>query len=71
MFNRTLKMTKPFENMRWVLVYGDSVYHFDSFESGNRTQLLIGGTLIPEFYFESDYKNINPPKKEYIHIQEV
>jgi hypothetical protein len=64
-------MTKPFENMRWVLVCGDSVYHFDSFKNGSLAQLTIGGALMPEFYFESNYKEINPPKKEYIHIQEA
>lgn len=62
-------MIQPFGNMRWVLVYGDSVYHFDSFKNGSLAQLTLGGVLMPEFYFESDYKEINPPKKEYVHIQ--
>ena len=65
MFNNTMK--KPIENLNWVLVNGDTVYHFTNFKEANKHQLIIGGSLMPKFYFESNYKDIVLPKSEYKH----
>jgi hypothetical protein len=64
-----MEITSSLENIGWVIVYGDSVYHFESFDNANRYQLIIGGALMPKFYFESHYKEINPPKSKYIYIK--
>ena len=60
-------MKKPIENLNWVVVNGDTVYHFTNFKEANKHQLIIGGSLMPEFYFESNYKEITQPKSEYKH----
>lgn len=47
----------------WVIVKGEKVFHFDTFEEATAHNTLLGGHLMSKNYFENHYKN------EYVTIQ--
>lgn len=41
----------------WVIVKGETVFHFETFDEATAHNTLLGGHLMSKVYYESHYKN--------------